>query len=200
MNMKKILAFALCLVLVAGLSVAGTLAWLQDKTETITNTFTVGKIDITLTETFNKDTDGDKENDAWENKIIPGQKYVKDPVVTVLANSEECYLFVKFEENEAAKTYLTYTSNLKAPDWTQGDDNGIPSNVWYRTVAASTKDQKWELLDGNKVTVNSENVTTDTMSAAAAATLSYTAYAVQTANVADVAAAWTIANTAATAE
>lgn len=41
----------LALVLVVGCVAGGTVAWLVATTDTVTNTFTYGKIDITLTET-----------------------------------------------------------------------------------------------------------------------------------------------------
>ena len=96
--MKKKLMTVLALVLVVAMSVAGTIAFLTDTTDPITNTFTVGKVDIDLTETFNTDTDDNGAADAWQAQLIPGTTYAKDPVVTVTADSEDCWLFVKFEE------------------------------------------------------------------------------------------------------
>ena len=95
---KKTLALLLALVLVFGAAVGGTIAYLTDTTDPVTNTFTVGKVDITLTETFNTDTNNDQKNDAWQAQLIPGTTYAKDPVVTVTNDSEDCWLFVKFEE------------------------------------------------------------------------------------------------------
>lgn len=127
---KKTLALLLALVLVFGAAVGGTIAYLTDTTGPITNTFTVGKVDITLTETFNTDTNNDGTNDAWKAQLIPGTTYTKDPIVTVTDDSEDCWLFVKFEEKNSPATYLNYTSNLTAEnDWTQGDGTDIPANV-----------------------------------------------------------------------
>ena len=39
MNMKKVLALALALVLIVGATVAGTVAWLMDDTTPVVNTF-----------------------------------------------------------------------------------------------------------------------------------------------------------------
>ena len=181
--MKKKLMTVLALVLVIAMSVAGTIAFLTDTTDPITNTFTVGKVDITLTETFNTDTNNDQENDAWKAQLIPGTTYTKDPVVTVTADSEDCWLFVKFEEKNDAATYLNYTSNLTADNgWTQGNGTDIPDNVWYRAVAKDAAIKSFHLLDGDTVTINSTTVTNDSMTAASAAQLVYTAYACQSAN------------------
>lgn len=187
---KKTLALLLALVLVFGAAVGGTIAYLTDTTDPVTNTFTVGKVDITLTETFNTDTNNDNKNDAWKAQLIPGTTYTKDPVVTVTDDSEDCWLFVKFEEIGSPKTYLTYTSTLTvANGWTQGDGTNIPTNVWYRAVAKDAAVKSFHLLLNDIVTIDSDAVTNDSMTAASAAQLVYTAYACQSANM-TVNAAW----------
>lgn len=168
----------LALVLVMGVAVGGTIAWLTAETAPVVNTFTVGDINITLTETWNTDTDGDEVNDAWSAQLIPGFTYKKDPVVTVKANSVDCYLFVKFEESKGLSDYLTYTSNLEGNGWTQGQKNDIPSNVWYRIVNTSDADQSWEMLANNQVSV-SDTLTKDDMPESGDLSLTYTAYACQ---------------------
>lgn len=176
---KKYIALVLAFVLVAALSVGGTLAWLTAKTDAVTNTFTTAGIDITLTETFNTDTNNDGTNDKWQAQMIPGYSYTKDPKVEVSTTSEDCYLFVKFEEINNPSTYLTYTSALTAANgWTQGDGTNIPANVWYRKVMKNGTTRFWELLSGNTVTVK-DTVTKDNMGTAASAQLTYTAYASQ---------------------
>ena len=180
---KKTLALLLALVLVFGAAVGGTIAYLTDTTDPVTNTFTVGKVDITLTETFNTDTNKDGKIDAWQAQLIPGTTYAKDPVVTVIADSEDCWLFVKFEEKNDAATYLNYTSNLTAANgWTQGDGTNIPSNVWYRAVNKADTTKSFHLLLNDTVTIDSTAVTNENMTAASNAQLVYTAYACQKAN------------------
>lgn len=176
--MKKKLTTVLAIVLVVALSVAGTYAYLTDTTGPVVNTFTVGNVDIDLTETFNTDTNNDGKADVWQAQLIPGKEYTKDPVVTVKGGSEKCYLFVKFDEIGSPATYLDYTSLLAAPDWTQGDGNAIPKEVWYRVVGKSATDTTYNLLAGDKVTVKN-TVTNGNMEAASNAQLVYTAYACQ---------------------
>lgn len=176
---SKMLVLALALVLTVTAVVGGTLAWLVDSTTEVKNTFTTANIDVTLTETFNTDTDGDNKNDAWKAQMIPGYSYTKDPKVEVSADSVDCYLFVKFEETNNPSTYLTYTSTLTADNkWTQGNGTDIPANVWYRKVMTNDTTRSWELLSGNTISVK-DTVTKDNMSAAASTTLTYTAYASQ---------------------
>ena len=177
---SKAAALILALVLVVGCVVGGTLAWLTAKSGPVTNTFTTADIGVTLTETFNTDSNGDKIMDTWQAQMIPGFEYKKDPVVTVKAGSVDCYLFVKFEENNDPSTYLTYTSTLTADNgWTQGNGTDVPDYVWYRVVSASDSDQSWHLLEDDKITVNGEAVTKENMETAAKAALVYTAYASQ---------------------
>lgn len=181
--MKKKLTTVLAIVLVVALSVAGTYAYLTAKTAQVVNTFTVGNVNIDLTETWNTDTDGNGTNDCWKMQLIPGTSAKKDPTVTVKANSEKCYLFVKFEEKNSPTTYLTYTSTLtEANGWTKGDGADIPENVWYRVVNKASTDTSFVLLQadnkGNMVTVK-DTVTNTNMADAAKAELVYTAYACQ---------------------
>ncbi|MBQ5326849.1 MAG: hypothetical protein J6K80_06565, partial [Oscillospiraceae bacterium] len=100
--MKKKIALLMAMVMLFGMTVAGTLAWLQAETDPVVNTFTVGNINITLDEADVDDTDEDgdvtERDKANEYKMIPGQTYTKDPIVTVKADSEDCYLFVKVIE------------------------------------------------------------------------------------------------------
>lgn len=47
---KKMVAVLLAVALLIGCGIGGTLAWLMDTTPAVTNTFTVGNVDITLVE------------------------------------------------------------------------------------------------------------------------------------------------------
>ena len=166
--MKKKLMTVLALVLVIAMSVAGTYAYLTHITDPITNTFTVGNIDISLAET------------TVDYKMVPGCNIAKDPKVTVEANSEDCWLFVKIDESRNLDSFISYAV---ANGWTQGDGTNIPSKVWYRPVEAATADQTFSVLAGDQVTVN--NDVTKTMmdglkvDGAIQPTLTFTACAVQ---------------------
>lgn len=119
--MKKTLTVLLALVLVIAMSVAGTMAYLTS-TDTVTNSFTVGNVAITLDEapvdTNGKATTGDrvKENTY---KLIPGHPYDKDPTIHVDADSEECWLFVQVTNEIAAIEADTNTvaNQMKANGW-----------------------------------------------------------------------------------
>lgn len=90
------------LSLLAVVGVGSTLAYLSDTTDVVTNTFTVGNVDITLDETDITKTDGTRTEtgNAYTN-IQCGDVLTKDPIVHVAENSSECYIFVKVEGLDA---------------------------------------------------------------------------------------------------
>ncbi len=206
----KIFSAALALVLVFGAVVGGTLAWLMDKTESITNTFTAGKVDISMKEVYGT---GDNDYlDAGENaekdfKMIPGDQLTKDPIITVDADSEACYLYVEVNASENLAAYIDYDM---VDGWIQlndAEDNPV-ENVFYREVNDADADQSfhvigWDSADENAIVDESEigkvyvlNTITnmDTLTEETYPTLTFTAYAVQQKNLTDAYTAWTSAN------
>lgn len=174
---KKAFALFLALALVVGGVVGGTVAWLTATSDSVVNTFTVGDINIELTET---------KPENRQAKMVPGNTIGKDPTVTVKKDSEACWLFVKVEESRNLGDFITY---VMADGWTAL--TGV-DGVYYREVPATTADVSFAVLKGNAVTVKTD-VTKANMNALTAATyptLTFTAYAVQKDNVADAAAAW----------
>ena len=179
--MKKTLITILVTVLVCTAVFGTTLAYLMDKTETITNTFTYGNVDIDLTEASPR-----------EYKMLPGHEYTKNPTVTVKANSEDCWVFIKIEKSANFDTFMTC-----AIDSTWGDaieTNGTTS-VYAQKVTGVTADRDLAVLAGNKVTIN--NVTQAKLDEAknSEPTLKVTAYAVQADGFTTAAAAWAQAQT-----
>ena len=142
MKARKILAMVAALALTAALAVGGTLAYLTS-TKTVTNTFTVGSVQIKLDEaqvnqdgTVKKDADGkvlrtdignlfNDETGEGGYKLMPGHFYTKDPKVTVAAGSEDSYLFVKVQngisEIEAAGD-TTIANQMAAKGWVKVED------------------------------------------------------------------------------
>lgn len=175
------IALTLCVMFVVlAASIGGTVAWLTDKTDDVVNVFTTSDIDIDLTESDNLDL-----------KMVPGKTIRKDPKVTVKAGSEACWLFVKVVESNEFDNFMTYEM---ADDWTV-----VPNerNVYYRKVDAPTTDTDYPVLKGDTVTVKT-SVTKTMMNdlgltAEMYPKLTFTAYAVQKANVDTVEAAWDLA-------
>lgn len=77
--MKKTVAIILAMVLVAVAAVGATMAYLTD-TQSVTNTFTMGDVKITLDETDVKNPEGDRVT-SNEYNIYPGAVVTKDPIV-----------------------------------------------------------------------------------------------------------------------
>ena len=173
---KKAIVLVMCAALLVVGTVAGTMAYLTDQTATVENTFTVGKVDITLTETT-----GEKY------KLVPGTTIDKNPTVAVTTGSEACWVFVKVAETPAVyddepEALLDVFIDYEIDDsWTQLSDN-----VYYllcgKEEASSGK--TYRVLDGDKVTVLT-SVTAGTLNFKTAPTLSFTAYAVQFDGLAD---------------
>ena len=177
----KMFVTMLAVVLLVGCIIGGTVAWLTDKTNPITNTFTYGDINIELTESTGKGY-----------KIIPGVNIEKDPKVTVKKDSEACWLFVKVEEEGTfVANKVTYSI---ADGWTKGDGTKIPANVYYRVVDAVTDDTDFAVLKDNKIYVSEELSKSDIQSISAQPKLTFTAYAVQKAGIDTAAAAWAKVN------
>lgn len=163
---KKVLVPAIALVLVLCCAVGGTLAWLTAQTEPIQNVFTVGNVDIDLTESPDLDL-----------KMVPGRTITKDPVATVKADSEDCYLFVQVDKSANFDDFMTFKI---ADGWSE-----LPtvSDVYYRVVNNSAEDQPFGVLLDDQVTVK-DTVTQEMMDAIidnpeTAPTLTFTAYGIQ---------------------
>ena len=174
----KVMLIVLAMMLVVGATVGGTIAWLIDDTDPVTNTFTYGDINITLDET------------AEDFKMVPGSTITKDPVITVEKDSEACWLFVKIEKSDNFDDFMTFDVDA---GWKE-----LPSEtgVYYCEVAASADDQDFPVLKDDQVLVSEDVTKTDVnaLTDDTAPTLTFTAYAVQKANVDDAATAWGYAN------
>lgn len=180
----KLVVAMLAVTLLIGCAIGGTVAWLTAKTDPVVNTFTYGDINIELTET---------KPENKQAKIIPGVNIEKDPKVTVKANSEACWLFVKVEE---AGTFVANKVTYSIADgWTALTGQ---IGVYYREVPAAAADSSFYILAGdttypNGVVKVSENLTKAEVNAITAENqpiLTFTAYAVQKDGIDTVEAAW----------
>ena len=180
-NAKKVLLLALCAILLVGATIAGTVAYLTSQ-KTVTNTFTVGKVSITLTEDKINVQTGEKltgseagTTDNLQNiELVPGREIEKNPVITVSNDSEECYLFVKIENG------LTSAGTINGmEDWVLVDTTLNTDTVkYYRYETTANAGDEIDVF--TSFTCN----TTITEYAAAldGATIVITAYAIQAEN------------------
>ena len=193
--MKKTMTAVLAMMLIMAMTVAGTYAYLTS-TDSVTNTFTVGKVAITLdeakTDAYGVADTTPARVKANEYKLIPGREYDKDPTVHVEAGSEECYVFVKIENGIAAieDTTEPIADQIETNGWTL-----LPgeTGVYYRVQAAIPE-------NGNAVPLpvfESFTIKADAdVSTYGDAELIITAYAIQKDGIINAAAAWAALNPA----
>lgn len=186
----KALALALCAVLLVVTTVFVTMAYLTSE-DSVTNTFTVGKVTITLDEADvdNSKTDTTTEGRDKANKyhLIPGHTYDKDPTIHVADNSEDCWLFVTVKNgllNAEDASGNTIAKQMEANGWekvTGATVDGI--DVYAHTAKQSA---------GADVTVfkNFKIAGTTDVSLYEDAEIVVTAYAIQADGFATAAAAW----------
>lgn len=158
----KISALKIVLLLIAFVSVSMTLAYLVARTQPVVNTFIVGEIDISLT-----------ESTGTEYDMVPGVAWKKDPTVTVKEGSEACWLFVKIEESDKFSAYMHYeVDEVWSP---LGEETG----VYYRQLGETLSDVTLKVLKNNEIHVRDTVLEADLANIKNKPTLTFTAYAIQ---------------------
>ncbi len=184
----KALALALCAVLLVVTTVFVTMAFLTSK-DSVTNTFTVGKVTITLDEAkvdeYGKAADSKDRVKENKYKLIPGHTYTKDPTIHVADGSEECWLFVKVENGLAgaeAEGATSIASQMAVNGWTKVDGTDVYAYATKQVAGADVV-----VFDNFKIAG-----TTD-VSLYEEAEIVVTAYAIQADGFDSAAEAWTAA-------
>lgn len=180
---SKALLLALCAVLLVTASVLGTMAYLTSQ-GTVTNTFTVGSVAIKLDETDVDDSTPNADRDqANSYKLMPGHEYTKDPIIHVDAASEDCYLFVKVDNQISAieATDSTVASQMTAKGWAAVDGQ---SGVYVYIGTAEGASAPLAVSANADITVFEKiviagSVDNDTLATYKNKTITVTAYAVQ---------------------
>lgn len=195
---SKALLMTLCAVLLVAASVLGTMAYLTSTTGEVKNTFSIGKIAITLDEArVNLDgvavTPAERGNgNAY--KLVPGHTYTKDPTVHVTdENSENSWIFVKVENGIAAIEATGDTmiaKQIEDKGWTKLTGVDGVENVYYRAYDKTSSDKDFVVF--NSFTVKNDISETD-LETYKDASITITAYAVQQDGFDTAKAAWTAA-------
>lgn len=206
MKKTKVVLAMVCAVLLVAASVMGTLAYLTSKA-TVTNSFTVGNVTLGNTneagldeaKTNDKGVPLDKNNNvqtpvdgkynltvnrvtANTYKLQPGHTYVKDPIIHVGDNSDDCYLFVKVVNGIAAieDSSMKIESQMATKGWKKlgtGYDN-----IWVYVGTETDATNPKSVSKGNDVPVFDNFKVADTVtdvSAYSTAQIVVTAYGVQ---------------------
>ncbi len=160
-NKKRItvIIMTLCVLMVG---IGATLAYFVASSHTVVNTMTVGKVDIALTETTGN-----------EFKILPGITHIKDPIVTVTAGSEDCWVFIRQEVSTDLHLYAEYAID---EGWTPLEGE---AGVYYRKYYKSANDVSYPIIKDNKVVIFEDITEEDLAFIHVNPTLKFTAYAVQ---------------------
>ena len=203
--MKKTLTVLLALVLVIAMSVAGTMAYLTS-TDTVTNSFTVGEVKITLDELDTDEDDNKADNvkvgDTVRDKanaynLIPGHVYTKDPTVHVDPKSEDSWVFVKVENGIAAYEAAASNTDPKyTPIATQITENGWTAlgeaypGVYYMAYTKNAAGANLVVFENFKISGTANTVAGWNTIAAVTNDIKVTAYAIQKDGFTDPAAAW----------
>lgn len=120
--MKKPVVIGLAILLVCLVVAGSTIAWLTAEAS-MTNTFTIGKIEISL------------EEPAWaisNNKIYPGAEIAKNPTITVKADSEDCYVYAMIDNQLNDAVTNAVTLDIDSTRWTAISTSG--SKTLYRYI------------------------------------------------------------------
>lgn len=188
----RALLLSLCAVLLICTIMFSAMAYLQQQTGIITNTFTAGSVGITLTEgtadsygtalggTLTATTD---VSQAFI--LVPGNTYNKNTTVTVTAGSEACYVFVKVvNPYESLEATPTIASQIGGNGWSTLGTTTAGAKIYYRAVPKSASAQPFTVFStfsvSTSATVANGNITVQ-------------AFAVQQANLTDAAAAYSAA-------
>lgn len=119
----KALLLTLCAVLLVAATVFTTVAYLKS-TDEVVNTFTVGKVKITLDEakvtSDGAPVEGANRVKSNEYHLLPGHTYTKDPTVTVEKGSDESYIRMKVTFNQA-KALLSSNILINPDDYPKYD-------------------------------------------------------------------------------
>jgi predicted ribosomally synthesized peptide with SipW-like signal peptide len=199
MNKKflKSMALVCCAILLVVCSIVGTFAYLTS-TANVTNTFTVGKVKITLDESkLNADgitVDPSEKVLTQTYHLMPGITYQKDPTVHVELGSEKCWVFIKIVNNidaidlandPAIANDGSIEDQLETNGWTQLTGE---TGVYYKADVDATTEAK-DLRVFSTVTIQN-TVDNNTLKDFSDKTIDITAYAVQAAGISEVDKAW----------
>lgn len=145
---KRILIMSVAMALVCVFAVGMTIAYLTSTTETVTNTFTVGNVKITLDEAMVDEMGVPVENadrvTANTYKLLPGHTYTKDPTIHVDESSEDCFI--------RAKVTITNASAWQAliEKYAGGDlfevITGFDDGIWWVNSAYTSIDTESDTI------------------------------------------------------
>ncbi|NTV78483.1 MAG: hypothetical protein HGA25_04920 [Clostridiales bacterium] len=171
MNKKSLISMLVSLCLVGVIGLGATFAYLSTTTGTLTNTFTVGKVNGTLLEkvdsggTLITAVYGQTKGQAY-NDLLPGQTIVKEPYITIDPESANAIAYIKVTGIDALLTlkdtavpahFAFGINNFLGAGWTKVAGTGTGYDAIYKygtTLVAGTTSTTSNLFTG--ITFKSE--------------------------------------------
>jgi len=149
MGKRKIALLIAIMAIAAAATVGGTLAWFSD-TETATNKFSTGEVDVAVYETGESGTPAATGGIDYGTDIVPGAKINKDPVI-VNTGSNPAYIRVQVEfavdgpeddlnENLSFDSFLTMAGMQLGSGWSKA------GNYYYWPTALASGAQTTALF------------------------------------------------------
>lgn len=128
MKKTKLLTTLGAVALIGAIGIGSTFAYLTSNTDVVTNSFSVGKVEITLDEKDYDNPTGERVTENDYPNLLPTQTVDKDPTVHVQPQSEESYVF------------MTVTG---------AEYNATDKVLETRYITTDPIDAKWEYLGKN---------------------------------------------------
>jgi hypothetical protein len=170
---KRILVIGICALLLCTVCFGTTFALLMFRAHPLNNTFVVGDISLTLT-----------ESTGSAYTLVPGSVITKDPRITVGAGSEECWVFIKIDCEDELTPLITYTITN---GWTAlASEEG----VYWRRVSAPSADVSYGILANDRITVSQAATEEALASFVHDPKLTFYAYAIQHEGISTAERAW----------
>ena len=179
MRKNKKLMIIICVLAIMVIGSFGTLAYLTD-TAGVTNTFTVGKVDISMDETkvdaegnpvdeddqpLGEGEDPIRVTDGNEYRLVPGAEYLKDPTIKVIAGSEKSYVrmiltVTNYSVLDGLLKKYNITDYADMLDWDK--DNTVWKYVGYNIdTTADTISFEFRYFANNSAIVDASKSTSD---------------------------------------
>lgn len=171
MNKKKMAMSITSVALVGAVVIGGTLAYLSDKSNMVTNTFNVGSgyteedghIGLWLDEKDVANPGGRTEIGNEYEELLPGSIVEKDPTFHLTTGSTDSYVFAQVtgvDEMIAAGYFFTVEKPEKLVDpqnafnnkWVKVADNGVEGDAGYNGLYIY-KDGVDDLVSGGEAMV-----------------------------------------------
>lgn len=170
--MKKSLMTGILVSLIGLIAAGATMAWLKSEAQA-SNTFTVGDISISIAEPTWTTPD-------LSQKLYPGAVINKNPVVTVNAGSEDCFVYVMIDNELNQAVPHAVVLNVDTAHWVLVSESGCKTIYRYSAPIKTSASPQVLQEVFTKVTVSPDVVTEATIDQLDGKTIYVKAYAHQT--------------------